>query len=46
MLVILGAPRVRAAPVANASKVSEVDVSPSIVTALKLSSIASARSLR
>ena len=33
-----GAPRVAAAPVAKASSVSEVEVSPSIVTALKVSS--------
>src|SRR5262249_16052754 len=34
---IFGAPRMAAAPVANASRVSEVEVSPSTVTALKLS---------
>src|SRR5262249_17459412 len=36
-LAILLAPRAAAAPVANASSVSEVDVSPSMVTALKVS---------
>ena len=37
-----GAPRAAAAPVAKASKVSDVEVSPSIVTALKLSTTPSA----
>ncbi len=37
-LEILGAPDLAAAPVANRSSVSEVDVSPSIVTALNVSS--------
>src|SRR3981081_855125 len=36
--VILGAPLAAAVPVANASSVSDVEVSPSMVTALKVSS--------
>ena len=43
-LVIFGAPCLAAAPVANTISVSEVEVSPSIVTALKLSFTPSLRS--